>query len=144
MTSASRRAVVLSIVACAAMPACAVEPVPARELARVPLASPPPETSLLALTVDSVLNPAGRPVVLRLMLQPPNDADSAFIDLGQVALHPNDQPATFLIRVPAAWINEARLRTTASVLVINIVRPPGESAVDVQVNVRAVWMREPR
>lgn len=123
---------------------CAAPPAPADDTAalRVSVGPPPADAALLAVSITPASDPDPKPPVWRVVLSlGPGTADR--VPLGQIALHPNTQPGRFLLRVPSAALQRARLAPGALVLVLEPVEG-GEPPVAGRWLVRADWLPEPR
>jgi hypothetical protein len=123
---------------------CAAAPEPGDDSAalKAALGPPPADAALLAVSITpaSVVDP--KPPVWRAVLSlGPGTADR--VQLGQIALHPPGQPGRFLLRVPSASLQRARLAPGALVLVLEPVHAGGR-AVDGRWLVGADWLPEPR
>lgn len=123
---------------CAAAP----EPADAAGALQVALEPPPTDAALLAVSIKPAFIPDTKPAVWRAILSlGPGTADR--VHLGQIALHPPGQPSRFLLRVPVAALQRARLAQAALALVLEPVQA-GESAVQARWRARADWLPEPR
>ncbi|MBN8490268.1 MAG: hypothetical protein IT485_03550 [Gammaproteobacteria bacterium] len=123
---------------------CAAAPAPADDAGalQVVLGPPPADAALLAVSFTPASIPDPNPPVWRALLSlGPGAADR--VHLGQIALHPPGQPGRFLLRVPSAALQRARLAQGALVLVLEPVQA-GEPAVEGRWRARADWLPEPR